>query len=200
MIRSTARGGPCAPAQISSPTSGRTGSRLDAHVEVEVTWLIYQWMIAAYRHADHRQGRALTVKLINSISSGVVKSLTKVITLGRMLKNRAVDVLAYFDLPDHIQRTDRDDRRPPRAPTRLSTRIPKPRQLHRQITARNRRIQTPTTPSTVKSPSSSILTTTTKLNASISGCHVRRWPEPGRLRRSLVVTPMRHWRRHDEMR
>ena len=165
MIRSTARGGPCAPAQISSPTSDRTGSRLDAYVEVEVTRLIYQWM-TAYRHADHRQGRALTVKLINSISSGVVKSLTEVITLGRTLKNRAVDVLAYFDLLGHIQRTDRDDRRPPRAPTRLSTWIPKPRQLHRQIAARNRRIQTPATHSTVKSPSSSILTTTTKLNAS----------------------------------
>lgn len=39
------------------------------------------------------------VKLINSISSGVPKLLTEIITLGRTLKNRAVDVLAYFDRP-----------------------------------------------------------------------------------------------------
>ena len=39
-----------------------------------------------------------------------------------------------------------------RAPPRLGTRIPQPHQLHRQITARVRRLQTPTTPSIVKSP------------------------------------------------
>lgn len=69
----------------------------DAHVEVEVTWSIYQRIIAAYRHTDRRQGRALMVKPINSISSAGPKSLTEIITLGRTLKNQAVDVLAYFD-------------------------------------------------------------------------------------------------------
>jgi len=72
---------------------------VDAYVEVEVTWSIYQRMIAAYQHADRCQGRALMVKLINSVSSGVPKSLTEIITLGRTLKNRAVDVLAYRDRP-----------------------------------------------------------------------------------------------------
>lgn len=66
---------------------------VDTHVEVEVTWSIYQRMIAAYRYADRRQGRALMVKLINSISSGVPKLLTEIITLGRTLKNQSVDVL-----------------------------------------------------------------------------------------------------------
>jgi transposase len=39
------------------------------------------------------------VKLIESISTGVPKVLTEVITLGRTLKKRADDVLAYFDRP-----------------------------------------------------------------------------------------------------
>jgi transposase len=71
----------------------------DAHVEVEATWGIYQRMIAAYREKDRRRGRELMVKLIDSVSNGVPKALSEVITLGRTLKNRAVDILAYFDRP-----------------------------------------------------------------------------------------------------
>ena len=71
----------------------------DAHVEVEATWGIYQRMVAAYRHEDRRQGRELMVKLIDSIGSGVPKALTEIVTLGRTLKKRAADVLAYFDRP-----------------------------------------------------------------------------------------------------
>ena len=89
-------------------------------------------MITVYRYADRRQGRALMVKLINLISSGVPKLLTEIITLGRTLKNQSVDVLNSLDRPRHIQRTDRDDQRLPRAPTRLSTPIPKPHPLHRR--------------------------------------------------------------------
>jgi transposase len=71
----------------------------DAHVEVEATWGIYQRMIEAYREQDRGRGRELMVKLIDSISDGVPKPLTEVITLGRTLKKRAADVLAYFDRP-----------------------------------------------------------------------------------------------------
>ena len=71
----------------------------DAHVEVEATWGIYQQMIEAYREQDRGRGRELMVKLIDSISHGVPKPLTEVITLGRTLKKRAADVLAYFDRP-----------------------------------------------------------------------------------------------------
>lgn len=39
------------------------------------------------------------VKLIDSLSTGVPKALTELITLGRTLKKRAADVLAYFDRP-----------------------------------------------------------------------------------------------------
>lgn len=71
----------------------------DEHVEVEATWGIYQRMIAAYREQDRRRGRELMVKLIDSVSHGVPTALTEVITLGRTLKKRAADVLAYFDRP-----------------------------------------------------------------------------------------------------
>jgi transposase len=71
----------------------------DAHAEVEATWGIYQRMIGAYRDQDRRRGRELMVKLIDSLSTGVPKVLTELITLGRTLKKRAADVLAYFDRP-----------------------------------------------------------------------------------------------------
>ena len=38
-------------------------------------------------------------KLIASVSQGVPKTLTEIITLGRTLTKRARDVLAYFDRP-----------------------------------------------------------------------------------------------------
>jgi transposase len=54
-------------------------------------------MIAAYREPDRSKGRELTVKLIGSVSQGVPSALSEIITLGRTLKKRATDVLAYFE-------------------------------------------------------------------------------------------------------
>ena len=71
----------------------------DRHVEVEVTWWIYQRMIAAYREPDRSKGREVLLKLIESISHGVPTALVEVRTLGRTLKKRTDDVLAYFDRP-----------------------------------------------------------------------------------------------------
>ena len=71
----------------------------DAHIEVEATWGIYQRMIAAYREADRAKGRELMATLIDSVSQGVPAALGEIITLGRTLKKRADDVLAYFDRP-----------------------------------------------------------------------------------------------------
>jgi transposase len=71
----------------------------DEHVEVEATWGIYQRMITAYREPDRTKGRELMSKLIESVSHGVPAALSEVITLGRTLKKRAADVLAYFDRP-----------------------------------------------------------------------------------------------------
>ena len=71
----------------------------DQHVQVEATWGIYQRMIAAYREPDRTRGRELMQQLIESISQSVPAPLREVITLGRTMKKRAVDVLAYFDRP-----------------------------------------------------------------------------------------------------
>ena len=69
------------------------------HVEVEATWGIYQRMVAAYREPDRQNGRQLMSRLIESVSHGVPTPLTEVIRLGRTLKKRAADVLAYFGRP-----------------------------------------------------------------------------------------------------
>jgi transposase len=71
----------------------------DQHVEVEATWGVYQQMIAAYRQPDRKKGRTMMERLIAKLSHGVPDPLTELITLGRTLKKRADDVLAYFDRP-----------------------------------------------------------------------------------------------------
>ncbi|MFL0289379.1 ISL3 family transposase [Mycobacterium sp. SMC-21] len=72
---------------------------IDAHAEVEATWHIYQRTVAAYREPDRRKARTMMAALITTLSTGVPKPLTELITLGRTLKRRAADVLAYFDRP-----------------------------------------------------------------------------------------------------
>lgn len=71
----------------------------DAHVEVEATWGIYQRIVAAYRHPDPATGKKALYAVIDDLSEGVPTQLTELITLGRTLKRRALDVLAYFDHP-----------------------------------------------------------------------------------------------------
>nr|AGS49558.1 mobile element protein [uncultured bacterium esnapd9] len=71
----------------------------EAYVEFKASWGIYQRVIAAYREPDRTKGRELMAKLIASVSSGVPAELTEIVTLGRTLKKRAADVLAYFNRP-----------------------------------------------------------------------------------------------------
>jgi transposase len=71
----------------------------DEHVQVEATWSIYQRMITAYRHPDSGRGRELMAALINSVSHAVPTALVEIRTLGRTLKKRTADVLAFFDRP-----------------------------------------------------------------------------------------------------
>jgi transposase len=60
----------------------------------------HQRMIAAYREPDRPKGRELMSKLIESVHQGVPSALSEVNTLGRTLKKRAADALAYFGRPD----------------------------------------------------------------------------------------------------
>jgi transposase len=70
----------------------------DAHIPVEVTWAVYQRMVASYRHPDRRHGRQMMEQLIASLAT-VPAALGELATLGRTLKKRSADVLAYFDRP-----------------------------------------------------------------------------------------------------
>ena len=71
------------------PVDQTPGSRAGVHVE----------MIGAHRHPDRKQGQALLTKLIASLSRGVPAALSELVTLGRTLKRRAADVLAYSGRP-----------------------------------------------------------------------------------------------------
>ena len=97
-------GAPCTPGPICSPTSRKPGWQalfaVDAHAEVEATWTMYQRTVAAYRRTRPQdRARTMMAALITTLSAGVPKPLQELITLGRTLKKRAADVLAYFDRP-----------------------------------------------------------------------------------------------------
>ena len=125
----------------------------DCHVALEVTWNVYQSIIDAYRDPNKIRGKALMQAEIACLSdAGVPRSLTEIVTLGRTLKHRARDILAYFDHPHTSNGPTEAINAPPRTPTRIRTRVPQPHPLHQPSAPRNRRNQTPTTPPIMKSP------------------------------------------------
>ncbi len=72
----------------------------EEHVALEATWSAYQNIIDAYRAPDTSAGKALMEAEINTLTSTrVPRGLTELITLGRTLKRRSGDILAYFDHP-----------------------------------------------------------------------------------------------------
>ena len=98
--RSMPPAGPCPPASTCSTTSRRTDwTPCSPTTPRSRSRSVYQPMIVAYRHENRRHGRELMARLIDSISTGVPKALVEITKLGRTLKKRAADVLAYFDRP-----------------------------------------------------------------------------------------------------
>ena len=71
----------------------------DRHVAVEVTWGVYQDMITAYREKDRGLGKFFLQHTIERINTRVPVELVEVRKLARTLKQRASDVLGYFDRP-----------------------------------------------------------------------------------------------------
>ena len=71
----------------------------EEHVEVEATWGIYQRIVAACREPDKKKAKQLMQAVIDAVSSGVPVVLVEIRRLGRTLKQRAIDVLAFFDRP-----------------------------------------------------------------------------------------------------
>jgi len=106
---------------------------------------------------------------INTLTSTrVPRGLTELITLGRTLKRRAGDILAYFDHP-HTSNGPTEAINGRLEHLRGSALgLAKPHQLHHPSTPRNRRIQNPTTPPIMKSPKSSRLSKATKVRMNSS--------------------------------
>ncbi|CAM3633179.1 ISL3 family transposase [Occultella aeris] len=71
----------------------------DHHVAVEATWGIYQRMIAAYREPDRGLGKEAMQAVIDTLRTGIPDGLEELARLGRTLRLRATDVLAFFDRP-----------------------------------------------------------------------------------------------------
>ena len=78
--------------------------------------------------------------------AGVPRSLTELITLGRTLKRRSRDILAYFDHPHTTGGPTEAINGRLKCLRGSALGLAKPHQLHRPLPPRNRRIQTPTTP------------------------------------------------------
>jgi len=71
----------------------------ERHVGIEATWGIYQRMIAAYRTPEKTKGKNMMRTVIDTLASAVPPGLQELRKLGRTLKKRAADILAYFDRP-----------------------------------------------------------------------------------------------------
>ena len=125
----------------------------EEHVALEVTWSAYQNIIDAYRAPNTSVGKVMMEAEINTLTSTrVPRGLTALITLGRTLKRRSRDILAYFDHP-HTTGGPTEAINAPLEHLRGSALgLAQPHQLHHPLPPRNRRIQTPTTPPIMKSP------------------------------------------------
>lgn len=89
----------------------------EAHLAVEVTWAIYQDIVAAYRNPDRRAAKAALSKTLASLrGGGLPAALSELIRLGRTLNRRAGDVLAYCDRSGTSNAPDRGDQRPTGTP------------------------------------------------------------------------------------
>ena len=87
---------------LKTPQIAKLETVFDAHpdhVAVEVTWDVYQRAVAAYRHDMPAKGKKILARLIEQLSAGVPTDLPELVTLGRTIKRRAGDILAFFDHP-----------------------------------------------------------------------------------------------------
>lgn len=138
----------------------------------------YQKIISCYAHEDRRKGRGMMDELIESLAvKGGAPGCPELATLGRTLKRRMADILAFFDHPNGAN-----------GPTeaingRLETlrghrpRLPQPRQPHHQKPAPHRRLQT-------SRPNPPLTTRHTHQNAK---SHITKEPLPGINRQRLFA-------------
>ena len=105
----------------------------DAHAAVEVTYGVYQRLIAAYEASGKREGKIAMYKLLKSIRAGVPKELPELAQLGRSQWKRRREILAYFDV-GACRRPRRGHQRQARTPPRNRPGLPEPQALHLAVT------------------------------------------------------------------
>ena len=66
---------------------------------VEVTWAVYQDIVSAYRTNDGNEGKKLLQTVIDDLTTNLPTGLVELKRLGRTLKRRAADILAFFTRP-----------------------------------------------------------------------------------------------------
>ncbi|MBG9267099.1 transposase, partial [Corynebacterium belfantii] len=66
---------------------------------VEVTWAVYQDIVSVYRTNDGNEGKKLLQLVIDDLMTNLPTGLVELKRLGRTLKRRAADVLAFFTRP-----------------------------------------------------------------------------------------------------
>ena len=130
----------------------------DEHVALKITWSAYQNIINAYRAPNTSAGKALMQAELERLSNaGIPSFLTEIITLGRTLKRRSRDILAYFKHPHTGSGPTEAVNGRLEHLSGSALGLAKPHQLHHPSDPRNRRIQNPTTPPIMKSRISTIL-------------------------------------------
>lgn len=72
---------------------------IEEHAAVEATWGVYQDTITTYRSENRGLGRLFLQHTIARINRGVPDELPELRKLGRTMRQRAADMLAYFDRP-----------------------------------------------------------------------------------------------------
>lgn len=68
----------------------------DDYVALEVTWLVYQDLIAAYVRPKKSGAKKVMSRVINSIRKDLPAELEELAQLGRTLQRRCEDVTSYF--------------------------------------------------------------------------------------------------------
>ena len=92
---------------------------------------VYQKIIACYAQEDRGKGRGMMAELIDSLAvRGSAPGCPGLVTLGRTLKRRMADILAFFDHPNGANRPTEAINGRLETLRGHSPRLPQPRQLH----------------------------------------------------------------------
>lgn len=71
----------------------------ERHLAVEATWGVYQDVICAYREPERGLAKFFLAHTIDRLVGGVLAGLPELAKLARTLKQRAGDILSYFERP-----------------------------------------------------------------------------------------------------